>query len=119
MGTHVDAPRLQKSPLGVVTVSSSDRRTVSSSDAGTMTPDNVTVSSSDGATVSAQSESDLLGKTIHLALGTAWWATGPLRFGGRLAARTAEAVLADARKRSPWLHRQTQGGGTDARGATE
>ena len=134
MGTHADAPRLQKSSLGVVTVSSSDRGTVSgdsltvsstdggtvsSSDAGTMTPDNVTVSSSDGATVSAQSESDLLGKTIHLALGTAWWATGPIRFGGRLAARTAEAVFADARKRSPWLHRQTQGGGADARGATE
>src|SRR6476661_1882570 len=134
MGTHADAPRLQKSSLGVVTVSSSDRGTVSgdsltvsstdggtvsSSDAGTMTPDNVTVSSSDGATVSAQSESDLLGKTIRLALGTAWWATGPIRFGGRLAARTAEAVVADARKRSPWVHRQTQGGGADARGATE
>ena len=29
MGTHADAPRLQKSSLGVVTVSSSDRGTVS------------------------------------------------------------------------------------------
>src|SRR6478609_11227344 len=62
---------------------------------------------------------DVLNKAVHLAVGTAWWATGPVRFGGRLAARTAEAVISDARKRSPWLHRQTQGGGADARGATE
>ena len=53
--------------------------------------------------------SDLLNKAVHLAVGTAWWATGPLRLGGRLAARTAEAVISDARKRSPWLHLRTQG----------
>ena len=52
---------------------------------------------------------DLFNKAVHLAVGTAWWATGPVRLGGRLAARTAEAVISDARKRSPWLHLQTQG----------
>lgn len=57
--------------------------------------------------------SDLIGRTVHLAVGTAWWATGPLRFGGRLVARTAEAVISDARKRSPWLHMLTQGRGPD------
>jgi hypothetical protein len=51
---------------------------------------------------------DLLNKAVHLAVGTAWWATGPVRFGGRLATRTAEAVISDARKRSPWLHLRTQ-----------
>lgn len=63
--------------------------------------------------------SDLLGRTVHFALGTAWWATGLVRFGGRLAARTVEAVVTDARKRSPWLHMRTQGGGSDPRAGTE
>jgi hypothetical protein len=52
---------------------------------------------------------DLFDRAVHLAVGTAWWATGPVRLGGRLAARTAEAVISDARKRSPWLHLRTQG----------
>ena len=52
---------------------------------------------------------DLFNRAVHLAVGTAWWATGPVRLGGRLAARTAEAVISDARKRSPWLHLRTQG----------
>jgi len=61
------------------------------------------------ATPRAGEGSDLLSRTVHFAVGTVWWATGPVRLGGRLAVRTAEAVLADARKRSPWLHLRTQG----------
>lgn len=52
---------------------------------------------------------ELLDRAVHLAVGAAWWAIGPVRFGARLAARTAEAVISDARKRSPWLHLRTQG----------
>ena len=55
----------------------------------------------------ATEDHGLLGSAIHLAVGTAWWLTGPVRLGGRLAARTAEAVLSDARQRSGWLQGMT------------
>ena len=61
----------------------------------------------------AEEEHGLLGSAIHLAVGTAWWVTGPVRLGGRLAARAAEAVVADTRKRSQWLLTHTEG--SDAR----
>ena len=51
----------------------------------------------------ADDDHGLLGTAIHLAVGTAWWATKPVRLGGRFAARAAEAVLSDARKRGSWL----------------
>ena len=57
----------------------------------------------------ADDDHGLLGTAVHLAVGTAWWVTGPVRLGGRLAARTAEAVLSDARKRSGWLQGVTSG----------
>jgi len=57
----------------------------------------------------ADDDHGLLGTAVHFAVGTAWWVTGPVRLGGRLAARTAEAVLSDARKRSGWLQGITSG----------
>ena len=57
----------------------------------------------------ADDDHGLLGTAVHFAVGTAWWVTGPVRLGGRLAARTAEAVLSDARKRSSWLQGITSG----------
>jgi hypothetical protein len=62
---------------------------------------------------------DLLSGAVHLAVGTVWWAAGPVRMGGRLAVRTTEAVLSDLRKRSRWLHTHTQGQGSDTRGSVE
>ncbi|HEY4992120.1 MAG TPA: hypothetical protein VII33_08540, partial [Nakamurella sp.] len=50
-----------------------------------------------------------LESAVHLAVGAAWWMTGPVRWGGRLAARAAEEAVADARRRSRWLHTRTQG----------
>ena len=62
---------------------------------------------------------DLVDTAVHLAVGTAWWATGPIRFGGRLAIHTAEVALQSARKRSRWLHTRTQGRPGDTRGSVE
>jgi hypothetical protein len=69
--------------------------------------------------VSSAPGRDLVDTAVHMAIGTAWWATGPIRFGGRLAVRTAEAALSDARKRSRWLHTRTQGQPGDTRGSVE
>ena len=49
--------------------------------------------------LAAAQQPDLLEGAVHLAVGAAWWVTGPIRLGGRLAARAAEAAvdeLADA-----------------------
>jgi hypothetical protein len=48
---------------------------------------------------------DLVAGAVHLAVGTAWWATGPLRAGGRLAARAGKAVLDEAQQRTGWLQK--------------
>ena len=67
----------------------------------------------------APQQRDLLGSAAHLAVGAAWWATGPLRLGGRLTVRTAEAVLAEARNHSRWLHSRTQGRAGETRGTID
>jgi hypothetical protein len=67
----------------------------------------------------AEHRHDLIDSAAHLAVGAAWWATGPLRLGARLTARTAEALLSEARHRSRWLHTRTQGRPGDTRGTVE
>jgi hypothetical protein len=62
---------------------------------------------------------DLIETAVHLAVGTAWWAIGPIRRGGRLAVRTAEAALADARQRSRWLQTLVEVPAVEARAAED
>ena len=67
----------------------------------------------------AEHGTDVLGTAVHIAVGAAWWATGPLRLGGRLAKRAAEAAISDARQRSRWLQEQMQDRAGGERGSIE
>ena len=51
---------------------------------------------------------DALDTAVQLATGAAWWVTGPIRAGGRLATRAAEAALSEAGRHSEWVRSRTQ-----------
>jgi len=62
---------------------------------------------------------DVVDAVADVVVGTIWWATGPLRGGGRLAARAVEGAMSSAVRRSRWLHTRAQTRPRDLGGAIE
>jgi len=62
---------------------------------------------------------DVVDAAADVVVGTIWWATGPLRGGGRLAARAVEGAMSSAVRRSRWLHTRAQTRPRDLGGAIE